>query len=310
MSQQWTPTDMPDLSGRVAVVTGANVGLGYESSALLASKGATVIMAIRTVRKGEDAAAEIRAHYPDAKLVVMRLDLADLSSVRDFTEAFNAQYDRLDILLNNAGVMATPQNTTKDGFELQFGTNHLGHFALTGLLMPRLLATADSRVVNVSSIAAENGKMNFDNLMHKDDYNRFNVYGQSKLSNLLFTIALQKRLEAAGAGTIAVAAHPGVAATNLVNSMRIPGAGLLLKLLSPFTASAHEGALPQVRAAVEAGVEGSSYYGPARRMRGEPVEVEMPPHVNMDDAERLWQVSEELTGITYDFGVAVAADGA
>ena len=204
--------------------------------------------------------------------------------------------------MNNAGVMATPQMTTQDGFELQLGTNHLGHYALTGLLIDTLLATPDSRIVNVSSGAADGGKIRFDDLMFTDDYSRFEAYGQSKLANLLFTVELQKRLAASGSSTLAVAAHPGVANSNLVSSMRVPVPGittlakLLTRVMFPDTAT---GALSQVRAAVDSNVTGGEYYGPDKGMRGWPVQVAMPDAVNAADAARLWEISADLTDVRF-----------
>lgn len=297
----WTENNIPDLSGKVVIITGANIGLGYESARMMAQKGAEVIIASRTPAKGEAAMNMIQTAAPNAKVHYSRLDLADLESVRGFAEAFNREYDRLDVLMNNAGVMATPPQKTKDGFELQFGTNHLGHFALTGLLMERLITTPESRVVNVSSIAAERGTMQFDDLMWEQNYDRFGVYSQSKLANLLFTRRLNQRLQAANAAVVGVAAHPGVSNTNLSSSMNIPiPMGLVRPILGLMTMSAAEGALSQVRAAVAPDVARDDYYGPDGRMRGKPVKVEMPPQAHDDAvAERLWAVSEELTGITY-----------
>ncbi|MEO0561764.1 MAG: oxidoreductase [Chloroflexota bacterium] len=306
----WRKQDMPDMTGKVVIVTGANNGLGYEAATAFAEKNATTIMAVRTVSKGESAAAEVRAAAPSARVEVMRLDLADLASITAFAEAFNSKFDRLDVLMNNAGVMATPQKRTEDGFELQFGTNHLGHFALTGHLLERLLSTTGSRVVNISSIAAEQGEMQFDNLMWEGEYNRWGVYQQSKLANLLFTTEMQKRLAASGANTIAVAAHPGVTATNLGTSM-LPDA---LKFMGPvmrglaklMTQDTLQGTLPQLYAATADDVQGDDYFGPDGRMRGEVKKIDYPPSVNPEEAPRLWAVSEELTGVQMD---ALTAEG-
>lgn len=302
---QWTENNIPDLTGKIVIITGANNGLGFEASRMMAAKGATVIMAVRTMSKGEAAAKEIRAKVPNAKLEMMQLDLASLDSVRSFAYAFKAKYDRLDILQNNAGVMMTPESTTKDGFEMQFGTNHLGHFALTGLLMDVLTATEGSRIVNVSSLAAERGEMHFNDLMLKQDYGRSKAYGQSKLANLLFTKALNKRLQDNGTNTISVAAHPGVANTNLISSANIPIIAPILKFVFGFmTQSSAVGTLSQVRASVAPDVAGGEYYGPSEGMRGYPAKVEMPSQTTDTSAETLWSISEELTGITYDFGIS------
>ena len=298
----WKAANIPDLTGKIVLVTGANIGLGKASTQLMAAKGAQVVMAVRTVSKGEEAADDVRKEVPNAQLNVMALDLADLASVRAFAADFTATHDRLDILMNNAGVMATPQMTTQDGFELQLGTNHLGHYALTGLLIDTLLATPYSRIVNVSSGGADGAKIRFDDLMFSDDYSRFEAYGQSKLANLLFTVELQKRLVENEAPTLAVAAHPGVASSNLVSSMRIPVPGvttlanLLTRLMFPDTET---GALSQVRAAVDSSVKGGEYYGPDKGMRGWPVQIDMPESVNAADAPRLWEISADLTGVRF-----------
>ena len=298
----WKAANIPDLTGKIVLVTGANIGLGKASTQLMAAKGAQVVMAVRTVSKGEEAADDVRKEVPNAQLNVMAFDLADLASVRAFAADFTATHDRLDILMNNAGVMATPQMTTQDGFELQLGTNHLGHYALTGLLIDTLLATPYSRIVNVSSGAADGARIRFDDLMFSDGYSRFEAYGQSKLANLLFTVELQKRLAGNEALTLAVAAHPGVTSSNLLSGMRmpIPGittlANLLTKLMFPDTAT---GALSQVRAAVDSNVTGGEYYGPDKNMRGWPVRVAMPDAVNAADAARLWEISADLTGVRF-----------
>jgi NAD(P)-dependent dehydrogenase (short-subunit alcohol dehydrogenase family) len=298
----WKAANIPDLTGKIVLVTGANIGLGKASTQLMAAKGAQVVMAVRTVSKGEEAADDVRKEVPNAQLNVMVLDLADLASVRAFAADFTATHDCLDILMNNAGVMATPQMTTQDGFELQFGTNHLGHYALTGLLIDTLLATPNSRIVNVSSGAADGAKTRFDDLMFSDEYSRFEAYGQSKLANLLFTVELQKRLAENEAPTLAVAAHPGVTSSNLLSSMRMPVPGittlanLLARLMFPDTAT---GALSQVRAAVDPGVKGGEYYGPDKGMRGWPVQVAMPDAVNAADAARLWEISADLTDVHF-----------
>lgn len=298
----WKASSIPNLSGKIALVTGANNGLGRASTQLLAGKGAHVVMAVRSVHKGEKAAAEIREEAPNAQLTVSALDLADLTSVHAFATDFLTTHDRLDVLMNNAGVMATPEMTTKDGFELQIGTNHLGHFALTGLLIETLLTTPNSRIVNVSSGAAEAGRIRFDDLMFTKGYGRFDAYSQSKLANLLFTVELQRRLDAIGSSTLAVAAHPGIADSNLVGNMQIPipGVAALAKLLSRVMfPDAIKGALSQVRAAVDPDVAGGEYYGPHRQMRGWPIRVTMPENVNATDAARLWNMSAELTGVHF-----------
>jgi NAD(P)-dependent dehydrogenase (short-subunit alcohol dehydrogenase family) len=298
----WKAANIPDLTGKIVLVTGANIGLGKASTRLMAARGAQVVMAVRTVSKGEKAADDVRSEVPNAQLNVMALDLADLASVRAFATDFTATHDRLDVLMNNAGVMATPQMTTQDGFELQFGTNHLGHYALTGLLIDTLLAMPYSRIINVSSGAADGAKIRFDDLMFNDNYSRFEAYGQSKLANLLFTVELHKRLTASGATTLSVATHPGVTSSNLLSGMRIPVPGittlanLLTRLMFPDTAT---GALSQVRAAVDTDVKGGEYYGPDNGMRGWPVQIPMPEAVKAADAARLWEISADLTGVRF-----------
>jgi len=302
----WTIENIGDLSGKVIIVTGGNSGLGYESVKAFAMKGAEVVLASRSTEKGEEAKAEILQDVTAGKIKVMQLDLGDLESVRNFASAFKLGYKKLDVLLNNAGIMMTPYFTTKDGFEAQLGTNHLGHFALTGLLMDGLLNTPGSRVVNVSSGAHKNGQMDFDNLQFGNgkDYSPMKAYGRSKLSNLLFTYELQRKLEAAKKETISVAAHPGVAMTNLARHVE---GKFLFKVLSPlFKLMAQDqasGALPQIRASVDSTVKGSEYYGPdgKREFKGYPVVVQSnEASHNNEDAAKLWEESEKLTGVKID----------
>ncbi len=296
MAVKWRAADMPDQAGKIIIVTGANSGIGYETARALAHKGAHVVMACRSRGRAEAAAARIRAENPRGELALLDLDLADLASVRAFADAFHQRYDRLDVLVNNAGIMALPQRmTTKDGFEIQFGVNHLGHFALTGLLIERLLATPKSRVVTVSSKAHRFGTINFDDLNWERSYSPWKAYGQSKLANLLFTFELQRRLEARDAETIAVAAHPGYTATNLQRYMR--SFTWFQKLLAQ---SPEMGALPTLYAATMPDVRGGDYFGPDSfmEMRGHPKRVRAKPHAyDAETARRLWKVSEALTGV-------------
>ena len=289
---------MPDLSGKVIIVTGGNSGLGYESVKAFAEKGAEVILASRSLEKGQAAKAEIG--NTKGKIVVMPLDLMDFASIKDFAEQFKQNYSRLDVLLNNAGIMTTPYFLTKDGLEAQNGTNHFGHFALTGQLIGLIKSTPNSRVVNVSSNAHKSGKMDFDNLLFENgkDYTPMRSYGRSKLANLLFTYELQRRFQANHINSIAVAAHPGVSQTNLAKYLE---GKFWFKMLRPLfvllTQSAAQGALPQIRAAVDPNVKGGEYYGPHKGMTGFPVIV--PSNAashNVEDAQRLWEVSEQLTG--------------
>ena len=300
----WTDKDVPDQSGRVAIVTGSNTGLGYDNARVLAARGATVVMAVRDTAKGDAAADRIRELTPGAVVVVHKLDLGSLASVRTAGAELAAAYPRIDLLINNAGVMYPPKQTTVDGFELQFGTNHLGHFALTGLLLNNLLSVDGSRVVVVSSIAHNiRAKIDFADLQWETRrYDRVASYGQSKLANLMFAYDLQRRLAAAKAKTIAVAAHPGVAATELVR--HVPGAGLPgVNWLSGRLLNTSElGALATLRAATDPAVQGGQYYGPDgfKELRGYPALVTSSPQSHDTALQaRLWSVSEELTGVTY-----------
>ena len=293
----WTEDSVPDQTGKVAIVTGANSGIGFETARVLAERGATVVMACRNAQKAGTAAERIRALGPAGEIVVMALDLADLDSVRAFAEQFGAKYDRLDVLVNNAGVMVPPQGTTAQGFETQFGVNHLGHFALTAHLMDLLNETPGARVVSVSSTAHQFGQINFDDLnWQKRPYSAWTAYGQSKLANLLFTYELQRRLRAAG-GTFAVAAHPGWAATSLQNESAVMG--MMNRL---FAQTPQMGALPTLYAATAPEVEGGQYFGPSglAELGGNPERVKSNARSHdLADARRLWEVSEELTGVPF-----------
>jgi NAD(P)-dependent dehydrogenase (short-subunit alcohol dehydrogenase family) len=309
MASQWTEKDIADQKGRVVIVTGGNSGIGYEAGLALAGRNARVILAVRSVDKGEQAAQTIRQQYPAAEVKVMALNLADLKSVRAFADAFLADYDRLDILINNAGVMALPEVRTADGFEMQFGTNHLGHFALTGLLLPALKATAGARVVTVSSNLHTSGDIHFDDLQWKKKYDKWGAYGQSKLANLLFAYELQRRLAAAGIDAISVGCHPGFAATNLQSAgPQMDGSVITLwvmKAVNFLVAQPQKmGALPTLFAAVAPQVNGCDYIGPTGRrgMRGYPDKA-MSNDKSYDEAlaKQLWTVSEELTGVVYHF---------
>jgi NAD(P)-dependent dehydrogenase (short-subunit alcohol dehydrogenase family) len=306
MSENWTTNNIPDLTGKVIIVTGANSGIGYEAAKEFARKGAQTILACRNVDKAESALAQLRAEIPNGPAEVMQLDLASLKSVHKFAHEFKAKYDRLDVLLNNAGIMWGPYGTTEDGFERQFGTNHLGHFALTGLLIDLLLKTPGSRVVTVSSTGHRSGIMDFENLMFDggQGYAPHDAYGRSKLANLLFTYELQRRFEASGSSAIAVAAHPGASNTNLANHLRDWYWRLLYPVLRLMNQSAAMGALPSLRAAVDSKVTGGQYFGPGgafMEMRGYPVVVQS-NGASHDEAvaRQLWEVSEELTGVHYE----------
>jgi NAD(P)-dependent dehydrogenase (short-subunit alcohol dehydrogenase family) len=307
--ERWTAADVPDQQGRTAVVTGANTGIGFEAARVLAERGATVVLACRDLDKADAAAARITAAAPGAKVSTVRLDLASLASVREAAERVRASHERLDLLINNAGLMIPPYGQTEDGFELQFGTNHLGHFALTGLLLDRLLPVPGSRIVTVSSMGHRQGTINFDDLQSQNGYRRTAAYGQSKLANLMFTYDLQRRLAATGAQTIAVAAHPGGSRTELMRHtsavMRVLASRRLRLLNSWVMQSAEMGALPTLRAAVDPAVRGGEYYGPGRafEVTGFPVRVDSNKRSHdIDVQRRLWTVSEQLTGVTYRYG--------
>jgi hypothetical protein len=308
----WSVADIPDLSGRTVVITGANSGLGFEAATALAGAGAHVVLACRDQVKGRAAEAEIRARHPRASTTLMPLDLSSLADVRRFAEATLAACPRIDVLMNNAGVMALPYRQTADGFEMQFGTNHLGHFALTGLLLGRLRATPGARVVTVSSGAHRMGRIRFDDPHWQQGYRKWGAYGQSKLANLLFAYELQRRLAAAGSDVISVAAHPGYAATNLqAAGPRMQGSPLLERLMdlgnTLFAQGAGMGALPQLYAAVAPGVRGGDYIGPdgLGELWGHPRTVTSNRRSrDVEAARRLWALSEQLTGVAFRFGIA------
>ena len=301
---RWTTADIPNQTGRTAVITGANTGLGYETAAALAAKGAHVVLAVRNLEKGKEAARGIEQATPDAQVQLQELDLTSLDSIRAAADELRATYGSIDLLINNAGVMFTPKSTTKDGFELQFGTNHLGHFAFTNLLLDRVLAAQGSRVVTVSSVGhrfARRG-IRFEDLQWERSYSRVGAYGQAKLANLLFTYELQRRLT--GTNTIAVAAHPGGSRTELTRNLP-PLVGAVTKLAEPLFQSADMGALPTLRAATDPGVLGGQYYGPDGfgEQRGYPKVVASSTASHDTDAQRrLWTVSEELTSVVSPVG--------
>ncbi|MBN1428812.1 MAG: SDR family NAD(P)-dependent oxidoreductase [Anaerolineae bacterium] len=302
MTSKWTSESIPDLTGKNAVVTGASSGIGYETARALARKGARVVLACRSKDKGEAAVRQITQEYPEAIARFMLLDLADLASVRRFANEFAQHHDTLDILINNAGIMKTPFGKTADGFELQLGTNHLGHFALTGLVSGLLVRTPLARVVMVSSWGHQVGVIDFDNLNAEKGYDAGRAYSQSKLANLLFAYELQRRFVSAGRDTIAAAAHPGWTKTNL--AVHWP----MVRTLNPFIGQEPEmGAWPTLYAATAAGVQGGDYYGPSSwgGLRGYPTRVRSSDRsYDTAVAFRLWTVSEELTGVHYVWDVA------
>ncbi len=308
-TKKWSQSDIPDQSGRVAIVTGANTGIGYHTAAALADSGAHVVLAVRNLEKGNEALARIVAASPQADVTLQELDLSSLDSVRSAAKALRSAYPRIDLLINNAGVMWTPKQVTKDGFEMQFGTNHLGHFALTGLLLDHLLPVRGSRVVTVSSMGHRlRAAIHFDDLQWERSYDRIAAYGQAKLANLLFTYELQRRLsvqpdaQKSTLYTQAVAAHPGGSNTELTRN--------LPAILQPLTAvlgpvlfqSPEMGALPTLRAATDPAVQGGEYYGPDgfAEQRGHPKLVKSSAQSHDQELQsRLWTVSEQLTGVSF-----------
>lgn len=299
MSRRWNVDHMGEQSGRVVIVTGSNSGIGYEGARALASKGATVVIACRNEQRAAKAASMIGETKPSGLTEAMALDLSDLSSVRRFADAFRKNFDRLDVLINNAGVMMPPQSETSDGFELQFGVNHLGHFALSGLLLDMLRRTAGSRVVTVSSGAHRFGVIDFDDLNWKRRrYKRMAAYGQSKLANLLFTLELHRRLVASSTDAKAVSSHPGWTRTGLQRH------SALFRWFGPvFGMRSWQGALPSLYAATADDVDGGGYYGPDGwlQMRGYPTAVSSADAArDTQTARRLWEVSESLTGVRVD----------
>lgn len=305
MNGKWTEKNIPDLSGKVIIITGANSGIGFESAREFSRNGAEVIVASRNQARAEEAINLIEAELPRAKLSFINLDLSSLKSIKYFAERFIANFDRLDILLNNAGIMLVPYSLTEDGFEQTFGTNHLGHFALTGLVIDRLKDTPGSRIVNVSSNAHHAGKIDFENLMFENgkDYTPMGAYGLSKLANLLFTYELQRRLQERGYGVSALAAHPGISATGLADHLfKYRIAGLINKSMKLMFQSSAMGALPSIRAAVDPEAVSGQYYGPDGKgeRSGYPVIVNSNELSKAQDpARKLWEISEKLTGIKY-----------
>jgi NAD(P)-dependent dehydrogenase (short-subunit alcohol dehydrogenase family) len=304
MSAKWTAADVGDQTGRVAIITGSNTGIGFGAAAVLAAKGAHTVLAVRNLDKGKAAVARIKAASPNANVTLQQLDLTSLENIRKAADNLRSDFPRIDLLINNAGVMYTDKASTKDGFELQFGTNHLGHFALTGLLLDNLLGVDGSRVVTVSSVGHRiRAKIHFDDLNLDRNYNRIVAYGQSKLANLLFTYELARRLKAKSAPTIATAAHPGASDTELLRNM--PGG---IRQVSQFFWSnfiaqdADMGAEPTLRAAADPGAQNGQYFGPGGfgEQKGHPKVVASSAQSH-DEAiqRRLWTVSEELTGVAF-----------
>ena len=305
-NRKWSEGDVPDQSGRVVVVTGANTGIGYQTAAVLAHRGAHVVLAVRNPEKGNAALSRIVAAGPRADVTLQALDLSSLDSVRSAADALRTAYPRIDLLINNAGVMLMPKQVTKDGFELQFGTNHLGHFALTGLVLDQLLPVRGSRVVTVSSMGHRlRAAIHFDDLQWERRYEPGAAYGQSKLANLLFTYELQRRLAARSSaknGTMAVAAHPGSSNTELTRNLPAVFRPVKAVLGPVLFQSPSMGALPTLRAAADPAVQGGQYYGPDGflEQRGHPKLVQSSAQSHDEELQRrLWTVSEELTGVSF-----------
>jgi NAD(P)-dependent dehydrogenase (short-subunit alcohol dehydrogenase family) len=305
----WTANDIPDQSGKVAVITGANSGLGFEASRELARKNAAVIMAVRNMEKGQAAADRIKAEIPQAALEVRQLDLGSLDSVRDFAARVRQDHDHVDILLNNAGLMATPPGRTKDGFETQVGTNHFGHFVLTEELMPLLEAAQAGRVVTMTSGARMQGRTLDEHRIRLDgDYQPWQAYGDSKLANYQFGIELARRLEAAGSSVGSLVAHPGLSHTNLqVATVANAGVGVSGRFWQ-FAArylgmSPLEGALPALQAATDPDARNGEFYGPRWNVRGAPTRLgPEPKRAARADTERMWRLSEDETGTVFSLG--------
>lgn len=301
MKNHWTIENIGSLEGKTIIITGGSSGIGLEAAKGLSSKGAEVILAVRNMEKGEQAMKLIKELSPDSKIEVMHIELSDLESVKLFAESFALKHKKLDMLINNAGVMVPPLKHTKQGYELQFGTNHLAHYTLTGLLLPLMTGVPGSRVVTVSSIAARGGKINFNNLDAKKGYIPFKFYSQSKYANLLFGKKLDNILKERGAETISIICHPGVSATNLTSrGSGKPSPGILSWGFRLIGQPASMGALPTLFAATQPGLKGGEFIGPDGwdNWRGYPVVTnELQKHYKESDAEELWRVSKEITGI-------------
>ncbi|WP_053366629.1 oxidoreductase [Bacillus sp. FJAT-27245] len=305
MTNGWITEDISDVAGKRVVITGGNSGIGFEAARALAAKGAEVIFAVRNIARGEAAAAKIMSECPDASVNLMQLDLSDQASIRKFAGEFSGRFSSLDILINNAGIMMPPLSKTRDGFEAQFGSNHLGHFALTGLLLDLLKNTPGSRVVTISSLAAHKARIDFDNLDGSRGYKRYKFYGQSKLANMMFGKELQIRLERSGLDVKSIVCHPGVTHTNLASRNSGREMNSLFRMISrAITQPTAMGALPTLYAATEPSLQGGEYIGPEGKKKRKGYPRKDPVIERIYDAEtaaRLWSLSEELTGVVYNF---------
>ena len=303
--RRWRADDVPDMAGKTAVVTGANSGIGFETAKVLAERGATVVLACRNPVKAQNALETIRAAAPEADVSVLEMDLNSLTSVRKAADTLLAERSVIDLLINNAGVTMLPYGKTADGFEQHFGVNYLGHFAFTGLVLDAVLAAKAGRIVTVGSNAHWLGKIDFDDIPFEKSYSPLRAYARSKLANLLFAFELQRRLEKTGASAQSLAAHPGGANTEILESVG-PVKKAIKKVVdyipNPIVHSAHKGALPTLRAATDPDSKGGEYYGPRGllKMTGPPVLVSSSSATRDSElAGRLWEVSEQLTGVTY-----------
>ncbi len=297
--KKWDLDQIPDLQDKVILITGGNAGLGYQASFELAKRGAKVVIACRDKEKGQKAINSITVQLPSAKLDTIPLNLIDLDSIKRFSEIFIRKYSRLDVLLNNAGVVnLVNREVTSNNHEMHMATNHFGHFALTGKLFPLLTGTKNSRVVTVSSWAWKSGTIDFEDLNWvKRPYHRIKAYSDSKLANLLFMLQLQKKFEVAGASSISVAAHPGLSSTERQQSSYT---GITKKLVKLLATPATKGCLPMLRAATDLSVKPLEFYGPKRLIWGQPTPTDF-NRGRLDDqlAEKLWEVSEEITDVRY-----------
>ncbi|MCA1757620.1 MAG: SDR family NAD(P)-dependent oxidoreductase [Bacteroidales bacterium] len=295
--KRWDERSIPDLTGRNIIVTGANSGIGFEAAKAMAGRGATIVMACRNIEKSADAFDKVRQESHNDKVELMRLDLADLSSVREFAGEAREKFPLIDILVNNAGIMVPPYGRTIDGFELQIGTNHLGHFLLTGLLMENIVAAPGSRVVTVTSIAHFGGRINFEDINSETGYRRMGAYRQSKLANLLFSYELDRRLKEKEKETISVAVHPGVTSTSI---FKMPS--WLERVKEAILMSSAKGALPTLMGATEPSLKGGEYIGPAgfRQSMGYPAILSSSNRSHDRQlALRLWELSEEMTSFRF-----------
>lgn len=301
--QNFTIKNAPSQKGKIAIVTGANDGVGYETSLGLLSKGAKLIMACRNPKKAKNAMAKLKNAYPNTAIEFIPLDLSKLSSVKLFAEQYKQKFDKLDILVNNAGIMVPPFSKTEDGFESQMGVNYFAHFLLTGLLMNELKAAEKARVISLSSIAHKRGKIDFKNLNAEKKYDKSAAYSQSKLACLMFAYELDRKLREAGSEVLSLASHPGVSATNLFNNMPSLATKIIMPLSKPLLNTPKNAALPSLMAALDASVKSGDYFGPSGflEMSGKPTKAASKPQShNLETAKKLWNVSEELLGFKFE----------